>query len=92
MTLFQENKMMKYWILFYISILVSSASCGLLGYGKGEGSCAAAPFRSYEVKWAYGCPPFAPCCSEFGYCRPLVCHFAIVNFYNYQYFQAYVIL
>jgi len=45
--------------------------CGLLGYGTGEGSCAAPPFRAYEVQWAYGCPHFAPCCSEFGFCRPL---------------------
>ena len=55
-----------------VSILVQRYSCGLLGYGTGEGSCAAAPFRAYEVKWSYGCPPNAPCCSEFGYCRPLV--------------------
>ena len=45
---------------------------GLLGYGTGEGSCAAAPFRAKWVKWSYGCPTFAPCCSEYGYCRPLV--------------------
>ena len=45
---------------------------GLLGAGEGEGSCAAPPFRAYAVKWTYGCPAFAPCCSEFGYCRPLV--------------------
>ena len=45
---------------------------GLLGYGTGEGSCAAAPFRAKWVKWGYGCPAFAPCCSEYGYCRPLV--------------------
>merc|ERR1719410_942931 len=44
---------------------------GLLGYGTGEGSCAAAPFRAKWVKWSYGCPAFAPCCSEYGYCRPL---------------------
>ena len=40
---------------------------GLLGSGTGEGSCAAAPFRAEWVKWSYGCPQFAPCCSEFGY-------------------------
>ena len=28
--------------------------------------------RSKSVKWVGGCPPMAPCCSEFGYCRPLV--------------------
>ena len=50
---------------------VSCAAGGLLGAGTGEGSCAAPPFRSHEVQWSYGCPAFAPCCSEFGYCRPL---------------------
>ena len=54
-----------------LSVLIKLSQCGLLGYGTGEGSCAAAPFRSQWVKWAYGCPAFAPCCSEFGYCRPL---------------------
>ena len=54
-----------------VSVLIKLSHCGLLGYGTGEGSCAAAPFRSKWVKWAYGCPAFAPCCSEFGYCRPL---------------------
>merc|ERR1719412_1414594 len=44
---------------------------GLLGAGEGEGSCAAAPFRAHHVQWSYGCPAFAPCCSEFGFCRPL---------------------
>ena len=54
-----------------LSFLIKLSHCGLLGYGTGEGSCAAAPFRSQWVKWSYGCPAFAPCCSEFGYCRPL---------------------
>ena len=54
-----------------LSVLIKLSHCGLLGYGTGEGSCAAAPFRSQWVKWSYGCPAFAPCCSEFGYCRPL---------------------
>merc|ERR1712110_754781 len=50
----------------------SAASChaGLLGAGTGEGSCAAAPFRSLAVKWPLGCPASAPCCSEYGYCQP----------------------
>ena len=55
------------------------ARAGLLGYGKGAGSCAAFPFRSYHVQWTHGCPAFAPCCSEFGYCRPLVCIFTLHN-------------
>ena len=45
---------------------------GLLGAGEGEGSCAAPPFRAHYVKWTGGCPGFAPCCSEYGFCRPLV--------------------
>ena len=56
-------------LLFLTSCSLTSA--GLLGAGTGEGSCAAPPFRSHEVQWSYGCPAFAPCCSEFGYCRPL---------------------
>merc|ERR1712241_619435 len=42
------------------------------GAGKGEGSCAAAPFRTpaEALKWPYGCPPGAEGCTEFGYCRP----------------------
>merc|ERR1712010_271194 len=53
-------------------VILSAASChaGLLGAGNGEGSCAAAPFRSLAVKWPLGCPTSAPCCSEYGYCQP----------------------
>ena len=56
-------------------LLVSvAASCqaGLLGAGHGEGSCAAAPFRTpvTALKWPAGCPGGAECCTEFGYCRP----------------------
>merc|ERR1711936_661576 len=42
--------------------------------GHGEGSCAAAPFRTPVelIKWPAGCPPGAECCTEFGYCRPQV--------------------
>merc|ERR1712150_169747 len=44
------------------------------GAGHGEGSCAAAPFRTPVelIKWPAGCPPGAECCTEFGYCRPQV--------------------
>ena len=45
---------------------------GVAGGGEGEGSCAAPPFRAHYVKWTGGCPGFAPCCSEYGFCRPLV--------------------
>ena len=37
--------------------------------GTGDGSCRAAPFRSEAVQWTEGCPDFAPCCSEYGYCH-----------------------
>merc|ERR1711962_1477141 len=44
---------------------------GLLGAGHGAGSCAAFPNRtpSYELDHVAGCPRYAECCSEFGYCH-----------------------
>merc|ERR1719285_1177724 len=59
------------WSRVAAIFLSVSASChaGLLGAGTGEGSCAAAPFRAVAVKWPLGCPSFAPCCTEYGYCR-----------------------
>merc|ERR1711970_8793 len=50
---------------------VGSIEAGLLGAGKGGGSCAAAPFRTpvSQLQWPGGCPASAPCCSEFGYCH-----------------------
>ena len=42
------------------------------GAGSGPASCAAPPYRSREVHWKFGCPPFASCCTEFGFCRPQV--------------------
>merc|ERR1711962_5302 len=44
---------------------------GLLGAGHGAGSCAAFPNRtpSYELDHIAGCPRYAECCSEFGYCH-----------------------
>merc|ERR1719384_1452504 len=57
-----------------VLLLSVAASCqaGLLGAGHGEGSCAAAPFRTpvEALKWPAGCPPGAECCTEYGYCRP----------------------
>ena len=43
----------------------------LLGFGRGLGSCPAPPFRtdSADLAWPEGCPDFAPCCSEYGYCQ-----------------------
>merc|ERR1739848_510051 len=59
------------WSRVAAILLSVSASChaGLLGAGTGEGSCAAAPFRAAAIKWPLGCPSFAPCCTEYGYCR-----------------------
>ena len=53
-------------------VTLDLVTAGLLGAGEGEGSCAAPPFRAYTVKWTHGCPGFAPCCTEYGFCRPLV--------------------
>ena len=55
-----------------LSLLVSSGWGGRLGAGEGQGSCAARPFRARKVHWEGGCPDWAPCCSEYGYCRPRV--------------------
>merc|ERR1712115_73196 len=48
-----------------------SIEAGLLGAGHGAGSCAAFPNRtpSYELDHVAGCPRYAECCSEFGYCH-----------------------
>merc|ERR1719445_760924 len=57
-----------------VILLSYTASCyaGLLGAGHGEGSCAAAPFRTpiEALKWPAGCPAGVECCTEYGYCRP----------------------
>lgn len=58
--------------LIPLLLLATPSLAGLLGAGQGEGSCAAPPFRAPYVKWSGGCPGFAPCCTEYGYCRPLV--------------------
>ena len=67
-------RMMMKAVMVTVTLLarMPGSAGGLLGAGEGEGSCAAAPFRAHHVQWTYGCPAFAPCCSEFGYCRPLV--------------------
>merc|ERR1719266_2970131 len=58
-------------VLTVVVVLAASCQAGLLGAGHGEGSCAAAPFRTPVelLKWPAGCPPGAECCTEFGYCR-----------------------
>ena len=47
---------------------------GLLGAGTGDGSCAASPYRAAkeDLAWPDGCPGWAECCTEYGYCHPRV--------------------
>ena len=79
-----------------VSLLLARGWAGLLGGGEGEGSCAAPPFRASQVQWAGGCPHWAPCCSEYGYCRPRVsyeviytdfAHILVVSFIVMKYFR-----
>merc|ERR1712227_926934 len=67
----QTVKMMSK-VAVLLSCLAATCQAGLLGAGHGEGSCAAAPFRTpvEALKWPDGCPAGAECCTEFGYCRP----------------------
>merc|ERR1719242_82021 len=50
---------------------VAPSSAGLLGAGEGDGSCGAPPFRAERgaLAWPEGCPAWAPCCTEYGYCH-----------------------
>merc|ERR1712227_682067 len=67
----QTVKMMSK-VAVLLSCLAATCQAGLLGAGYGEGSCAAAPFRTpvEALKWPAGCPAGAECCTEYGYCRP----------------------
>merc|ERR1712012_1378344 len=67
----QTVKMMSK-VAVLLSCLAATCQAGLLGAGHGEGSCAAAPFRTpvEALKWPHGCPAGAECCTEYGYCRP----------------------
>lgn len=47
----------------------ASTRAGLLGAGTGHGSCAAFPFRTDDLDHVGGCPRYAECCTEFGYCH-----------------------
>ena len=42
-----------------------------LSKGTGHGSCPAFPNRSDDIDHIGGCPKYAECCTEFGYCHPL---------------------
>ena len=49
---------------------VSARGTGMVSAaGTGEGSCKAPPYRAETVAWPEGCPDYAPCCSEYGYCH-----------------------
>ena len=56
-----------------VSVMVQSAPLvsSLLGAGLGLGSCPAPPFRTdpADLAWPDGCPDWASCCSEYGYCQ-----------------------
>ena len=68
----REGEMAAPLLLLLLLAALSPSHGGLLGAGEGLGSCAAYPFRAHSVHWVGGCPPHAPCCSEFGFCRPRV--------------------
>lgn len=61
-------------MLLPILALSSTTEAGLLGAGTGDGSCAASPYRAAEAElaWPEGCPEWAACCTEYGYCHPRV--------------------
>jgi len=60
------------FLQFVFCCLVSVTVGGLLGAGKGEGSCPASPYRTEEadLKYTESCPEWAECCTEYGYCQP----------------------
>ena len=53
-------------------VCLELGQAGLLGAGQGDGSCAAPPFRAAtaDLAWPDGCPAWASCCTEYGYCHP----------------------
>merc|ERR1712106_1058548 len=57
---------------FLLFHLTSPVSGGCLGAGIGAGSCPAPPFRAptEEIDHMDGCPAWAECCTEYGYCHP----------------------
>ena len=61
-------------MLLPILALSATTEAGLLGAGTGDGSCAASPYRAAEAElaWPQGCPEWAACCTEYGYCHPRV--------------------
>merc|ERR1712227_755286 len=57
--------------LLVLTVLTHHVEAGLLGAGTGHGSCPAFPNRSDDIDHVGGCPKYAECCTEFGYCHPI---------------------
>merc|ERR1712080_156163 len=60
---------MRRYAVFLLCLTKEVCFAGLLGAGTGHGSCAAFPFRSSFVDHVGGCPRWAECCTEYGYCH-----------------------
>merc|ERR1711953_1265408 len=67
----EEPEMSETAVVLLLS-LISATNAGLLGAGHGAGSCPAFPNRTptTDLDHVAGCPRYAECCSEFGYCHP----------------------
>merc|ERR1719270_2673698 len=61
-----------YFALLSLVSFFAQSDAGCLGAGTGAGSCPAAPFRALteEIDHKSGCPGYAECCTEYGYCHP----------------------
>ena len=59
-------------MLVFCLVCLVPGQAGLLGAGQGDGSCPAPPFRAdtADLAWPEGCPAWASCCTEYGYCHP----------------------
>ena len=77
----EEVMLLVLQVLVLVATVLLRVEAGLLGAGHGHGSCRAAPFRSDDLDHVGGCPRYAQCCTEYGYCHPRVRSEII----NYQY-------
>ena len=61
-------------LIIFLMGHVSHVSGGCLGAGRGSGSCPAPPFRTHpdNIHHLHGCPPWAECCTEYGFCHSKV--------------------
>jgi len=64
--------MLYYLVVAILHLLPRPISCGCLGAGTGAGSCPSPPFRAdpSQIEHREGCPQYAECCTEYGYCHP----------------------